>query len=136
MLRVIPGSTASPPKSRIQTSQLAMATYPITRPAIARPRPSNSGFALVRDNAMWPQTIPAIADIRKKPQQNPHKPRMLKISERTASCSVFRCGTTAAVVGTTGADETGVGVVALAAAPLIPGTVASAAQPAAPSYHA
>jgi hypothetical protein len=31
---------------------------------------------------MWPQIIPAIAAVRKKPQQNPHKPRMLKMSER------------------------------------------------------
>src|SRR6476620_11851225 len=113
------------------------------RPAIARLRPSSSGFALIRDSARWPQTIPAIAETRKNPQQNPHTPRMLKINERTASCSVFRCGTTApggvatTAAGVTGgaAGVAGAGLVGTCAA-LTPGTVESAAHPAAPSYQA
>src|SRR2546423_12157663 len=109
-------------------------------PVRARPCPSSSGFALIRESAMWPQTIPAMAAVIKNPQQNPKSPSPLKIRDRTASCSVFRCGTIA--TGATGATGVAVGAAdvtagetgeALAgAAALTPGTVESAAQPAAP----
>src|SRR5437660_11482330 len=111
----------------------------MTMPAMARPWPSRFGLFLILDSAIWPQTIPATPPIMKKPQQNPHKPRMLKMRERTASCSVFLAGTT--VPGaTTGAGaamgEAGAGAALAGAAALTPGTVESAAHPAAPSYHA
>src|SRR4051794_1454233 len=101
---------------------------------MASPRPSSSGFALIRDKAMCPQTIPAIAAVMKNPQQKPNNPRMLKMSERTASCSLFRGGTS----GEEEALESVVGEIAGVApggVTVTPGRVESAAQAAAPSYQ-
>src|SRR3954463_256059 len=103
-------------------------------PALARLWPSSSGLALIRDNAIWPQTIPAIAAVTKNPQQNPHRPRMLKMSERTANCSLLRWGTTTPGVVAAAVGET-CGTT-LAGAALTPGTLDNAIHPGAPSYHA
>src|SRR4051812_43354074 len=107
------------------------------KPAIARPRPSNSGSLLMRESAICPQTMPA-TPMRKKPQQK--SPTMLKISDNNASGSFFRRGTAIAdpAVVVTGATALAGGVdVAggVAAAVVTPGTLESGAQPAAPSYH-
>src|SRR6185503_19505571 len=82
--------------------------------------------------------MPAMAAVMKNPQQNPHKPRMLKMSDRTASCSLLRGGTT--FTGPAGTTEVvaSVGMLggaAVAGAALTPGRVERAAQPVAPSYH-
>src|SRR5205823_454689 len=115
----------------------------------ARPRPCSSGFFLNLESARWPQTTPPIAIMRKKPQQNPNKPSTLKMSDRMASGSVFAgAGTepaggmgplvaaiTAGAVPIAAAGGAADGTLGAATAPT-PGTVESAAQPAAPSYHA
>src|SRR4051812_9589517 len=98
------------------------------------PRPPSSGFALIRDKARWPHTTPAIDTMRKRPQQNPDKPKRLAMRETVASGSFLRRGTITAAAGVAGVA--GFGVVALAGAALTPGTVKSAAHPAAPSYQA
>src|SRR5438105_5394814 len=88
--------------------------------------------------------------MRKKPQQNPNKPSTLKLSDRMASGSVFAGGAGTAPAGGMGplVDAITAGAVPIAAAggaadgtlgavtAPTPGTVESAAQPAAPSYHA
>src|ERR1700686_5218022 len=118
-------------------------------PLRARPCPCSSGVFLNLESARWPQTTPATAIMRKKPQQNPHRPSTLKRSDKMASGSVLGGAGTEAI-GITGplAGAVTAGVLTLAAAAgaaetgaaaapaLAPGTVESAAQPAAPSYHA
>src|SRR2546423_129393 len=107
-------------------------------PAIARPRPCNSGFLSILERARCPQMIPGTPD--SSPQQK--RPSKLRTSDQIASGSVGGPGTEVptvgdAITGTPGPVAPASWDCVLVGPPgVTPGTVDSGAQPAAPSYHA
>ena len=144
-----PCNIARPPKKIMYRSQERAAKYPIINPAIARPRPCNSGLVFILDSARCPQITPATP--RTGPQQNASSPTKLSTNDQMASGSVRPDGrggsatgppaVGAVTAGTPGVVASACGgpggdVVLPAGLLLTPGTVESGAQPAAPSYHA